>query len=121
MKEYAVGNEKKPLNKIWVFIFWIIVWQLAYYIIQRDIYVPSPISVFFRLKELVLLSEFWKSVASSIYRVITGLFLSIVMGIIIGTISSMNDYVYQLMQPLVTIVKSTPVLSFIIIALIWFS
>lgn len=68
-----------------------------------------------------MLSVFWKSVAYSIYRVMAGLILSILLGVGIGIISSMNDYVYDLINPLMTAIKSTPVLSFIIIALIWFS
>lgn len=68
-----------------------------------------------------MLSVFWKSVAYSIYRVMAGLILSILLGVGIGIVSSMNDYVYDLINPLMTAIKSTPVLSFIIIALIWFS
>lgn len=120
MEEYR-KKEKKILDKIWILIFWIIIWQIIYLIIQRDIYIPAPINVFMRLRELIFLPEFWRSITSSIYRVVVGLILSIVMGVIVGIVSSMNDYVYQLIQPLMTIIKSTPVLSFIIIALIWFS
>lgn len=121
MKDSTIKNKRKPLNKIAVCIFWIAVWQMIYFMIQRDIYVPSPFSVFIRLKELILLSVFWKSVAYSIYRVMVGLILSILFGISIGIVSSLNDYVYDLIHPLMTAIKSTPVLSFIIIALIWFS
>lgn len=121
MKDSTIKNKRKPLNKVVIFIFWIAVWQMIYFMIQRDIYVPSPFSVFIRLKELIMLSVFWKSVAYSIYRVMAGLILSILLGVGIGIISSMNDYVYDLINPLMTAIKSTPVLSFIIIALIWFS
>ncbi|SNS58547.1 NitT/TauT family transport system permease protein [Anaerovirgula multivorans] len=121
MKDFTIKNKRKPLNKVVIFIFWIVVWQMIYFMIQRDIYVPSPFSVFIRLKELIMLSVFWKSVAYSIYRVMAGLILSILLGVGIGIVSSMNDYVYDLINPLMTAIKSTPVLSFIIIALIWFS
>lgn len=121
MKDFTIKNKKKPLNKVLIFIFWIAVWQILYYIIQRDIYVPSPWDVFIRLKELLFLPLFWKSAAHSIYRVIAGLLLSFFLGIIIGLLSSLNQRVYDLMNPLISAIKSTPVMSFIIIALIWFS
>ncbi|SES97398.1 NitT/TauT family transport system permease protein [Natronincola peptidivorans] len=121
MTDSITKNKRKSLNKIFIFIFWIAVWQGAYLVIQRDLYVPAPLDVFLRLKELVVLEVFWRSVAYSIYRVIAGLILSIVLGVVIGIISSLNDYVYDLINPLMAAIKSTPVLSFIIIALIWFS
>lgn len=121
MKNSTIKNNKKFLKNISIFVFWILIWQMIYTIIGRDIYVPSPFSVFLTLKELIFLSLFWKSVVSSIYRILAGLILSIFFGIIIGIISSMNAYIHDLIKPLMIVIKSTPVLSFIIIALIWFS
>lgn len=121
MKDSTIKSNKKPLNKMVIFLFWIAVWQGIYWIIGRDIYVPSPFSVLMTLKELIFLQVFWKAIAHSIYRVLAGLFLSILLGVSVGLVSSMNDYVLQLINPLMTAIKSTPVLSFIIIALIWFS
>ncbi|TYQ13295.1 UNVERIFIED_CONTAM: NitT/TauT family transport system permease protein [Acetivibrio alkalicellulosi] len=120
MKDSTIKN-KKPLNKIFIFAFWIAIWQLVYFIVRQDIYVPSPISVFIRIRELVVLTAFWRSVSYSIYRVMAGIFLSIVIGLITAVISSINRYFHDLIQPLMTAIKSTPVLSFIILALIWFN
>ncbi|NLI58948.1 MAG: ABC transporter permease subunit [Clostridium sp.] len=121
MMNFIIKNKKSIINKIFIFVFWICVWQIVHLIIGRDIYVPSPLSVFVRLGELVFLKSFWFSVLYSIYRVIMGIFLSIIIGTLTAVISSMSTFVYNLIQPLMTAIKSTPVLSFIIIALIWFS
>lgn len=121
MKNSTIKNNKRPLNKFYIFIFWIIVWQIIYVIIRRDIYVPSPFSVFLTLKNLVFIWGFWEAVGFSIYRVIAGLLVSIFLGVGVAIISSINSYVYDLIKPLMIAIKSTPVLSFIIIALIWFS
>ncbi|MCC5911194.1 MAG: ABC transporter permease subunit [Clostridiaceae bacterium] len=121
MKDSTIISNKKSLNKFVIILFWVAVWQILHLFIGRDIYVPSPFSVVMRLKELIFLKVFWTSIAFSIYRVIIGLFLSITLGIIVGVISSMNRYVYDLIHPLMTAIKATPVLSFIILALIWLS
>lgn len=97
------------------------IWQAVHLIIGRDIYVPSPLSVFIRLSELVFLKSFWLSVLYSIYRVVAGILLSIVIGAITAVFSAISAFVLNLIHPLMTAIKSTPVLSFIIIALIWFS
>jgi NitT/TauT family transport system permease protein len=121
MKDFITKNKKKSVNKVFIFIIWMAVWQGMYFLVGRDIYVPSPINVFNRLKELIFLSFFWKSISHSIFRVIAGLFLSFLLGLIIGVASSINNYIYDLINPLIGVIKSTPVMSFIIIALIWFS
>lgn len=121
MKNSITKNKKQYFKNISIFIFWILVWQGLHLIIGRDIYVPSPFSVLIKLKELLFVPRFWLSVIYSIYRVLVGLLLSIILGIIVAIISSLNKYFHDLIKPFMTIIKSTPVLSFIIIALIWFS
>lgn len=121
MTDFTTKNKKSILNKILIFVFWICIWQAVHLIIGRDIYVPSPLSVFICLSELVFLKSFWLSVLYSIYRVVAGILISIVIGAITAVISGISTFVFNLIQPLMTAVKSTPVLSFIIIALIWFS
>ncbi|MDQ2085232.1 ABC transporter permease subunit [Herbivorax sp. ANBcel31] len=121
MKNSIMKDKNSLIKKIFIFVFWIGIWQIIHLIIGRDIYVPSPLSVFIRLSELIFLKTFWISVANSIYRVVLGIFLSILIGALTAVISSLSNFVYNLIQPLMTAIKSTPVLSFIIIALIWFS
>lgn len=121
MTDSTTKNNRIFLNSLFVLFFWIAVWQIVYWVVQRDIYVPSPFSVLVRLSELVFLAEFWRSVLLSLMRVFIGLTLSILLGIIMGLISSAYKYVYQLINPLMIAIKATPVMSFIIIALIWFS
>ncbi|KAB3536055.1 ABC transporter permease subunit [Alkaliphilus pronyensis] len=114
-------KDKKSLNKILVFIFWISIWQLTHIVVGRDIYVPSPLQVITTLGQMIFSNVFWRTIAYSIFRVVAGLSISILLGLIVGIISALNDYVYDIINPFMTILKSTPVLSFIIIALIWFT
>lgn len=120
MKDFSIKS-KKIVKGTLISLFWIGIWQIIHMIIGRDIYVPSPFSVFLTLRELIVLPVFWKTIAFSIYRVLIGLSLSVVLGVIVGIISALNKYVFDLINPLITVIKSTPVLSFITIALIWLS
>lgn len=121
MKDSITKNNKRLLNKLIVFIFWIGVWQIVYLLINNDLYVPAPISVFKTLKVLIFKLEFWQSVFASISRTLAGILISIVFGIIFGVICSVNKFMYDLINPLVITIKTTPIMSFIIIALVWFS
>ncbi|OEF97456.1 ABC transporter permease [Desulfuribacillus alkaliarsenatis] len=124
MKDFTLIS-KQSLNaiiyKLLILAFWVMVWQFGYMMIQKDIYLPSPVAVFTKLQELVLLKSFWISTAYTMYRVAVGLFLSMIIGLMLGVLASLNRFIYDLLHPLVVTIKSTPVMSFIIIALIWFT
>lgn len=117
----ASTTKNKWLNKFIVLVFWIIVWQLVYILINNELYVPAPINVIKTLKVLIFKLDFWQSVGFSIFRTLAGIAISIILGIVLGIVCSINAFLYELINPLVIAIKSTPIMSFIIIALVWFS
>ncbi len=98
---------------------WIIVWQLASMWLKQEILLASPVSVIKRLTELVILKDFWKSIAFSFGRIILGFFLALILGTALAALSSGFLAVEMLMEPLIIVIKATPVASFIILCLIW--
>ena len=98
---------------------WIIIWQLVSMWLKQEILLVSPVSVIKRLTELIMMEEFWKSVAFSFGRIILGFFLALILGTILAALSCGFFAVEMLMEPLITVVKATPVASFIILCLIW--
>ena len=98
---------------------WIIIWQLVSMWLKQEILLASPVSVIKRLTELIMMEEFWKSVAFSFGRIILGFFLALILGTILAALSCGFFAVEMLMEPLITVVKATPVASFIILCLIW--
>ena len=64
---------------------------------------------------------FWKCVFESVVRVIIGISVSIILGIIVGIFAGLNNSIEDFLQPVVVTVKATPVMSIIIIAIMWFS
>lgn len=121
MKGSITKNNKRLLNKFIVFAFWIGVWQLVYLLINNELYVPAPISVLKTLSVLICKLDFWQSVYASIARTLIGIIISILLGIVFGAICSVSKFMYDLINPLVIVIKTTPIMSFIIIALVWFS
>ena len=103
-----------------IIIFWIIIWELGSLFINNDILLPSPLEVLQVLGQLVQKSYFWLSVLSSVGRVLMGLALSIGIRIALGIIAGINKYVEELLNPLLITIKSTPIMSIIILALVWF-
>lgn len=119
MENFIISKNNK-ITKIWILVFWILVWEIASLIISKEVYLPSPISTLRALMGLIVQVKFWNSVFMSILRVAMGFIISCIGGILIGIICGLNRFFYELFNPLVITIKSTPVISFIIIALIWF-
>lgn len=102
-------------------LFWLGVWQLAYYGVGRDLLLASPLNVFKRVGELVVTGEFWLIIGTSFYRIMSGFVLGLLVGAALGMITAKWRPMYQLIQLPMNIIKATPVASFVILALIWIS
>jgi NitT/TauT family transport system permease protein len=112
---------KKIFSSIVIILFWFAVWQAASMIINKPLYMPSPYETFLSLASIITTALFWISVVYTIYRVLFGLVISFVLGVILAFIASRFDFFQRLLRPFITIVKSTPVASVIVLALVWFS
>ncbi|MCY6484169.1 ABC transporter permease subunit [Clostridium aestuarii] len=110
---------KKIIKKFLILLFWLLIWELCSLFINNEILFPSPFSVFRTLCVLIGKRYFWQSVFRSILRVIVALILSIIIGIILGVISGINEFVEELLNPFIITIKATPVISIIIIVLVW--
>ena len=100
-------------------VFWLLVWQGIHLWIGKDILIPSPLSVLQKLFEFFGEWEFWLSVGTSLFRVISGLLLGTVLGIAIAVLTAKSSFIKTLFSPVLHIIKATPVASFIILAILW--
>ena len=91
---------------------WIMVWQLTSMYLKQEILLASPVSVIKRLTELIVMGDFWKSVVFSFVRIILGFSLALILGIVLAALSSAFFAVEVLMEPLIMVIKATPVASF---------
>jgi NitT/TauT family transport system permease protein len=102
-------------------LFWLMVWQAASMIIRQSLYMPSPLETFAALTGLVKTDVFWLSVAFTFFRVVMGVALSFVIGILLAFFAARSMFLEQLLRPVVAAAKATPVMSIIMLALVWFT
>ena len=107
------------LKFLTVLAFWIAVWCLLSWRINNDFLFPSPLAVIKELGTLIGEKSFWVISLTSLFRVLLGTVVSIVIGIILGVITSHSKVLDLLISPLMSVIKSTPVASFIILACVW--
>lgn len=114
---------KKILKSIGVTLlvlaFWLLIWWLAAYRMGRALLLPSPDAVFKKLCELILTADFWLIVMRSILRVVLGILLAVVSGVLLALLTSRIRILYRLFYPILSVIKATPIASFVILALLW--
>lgn len=101
--------------------FWIAVWQGVSLAVGSEILVASPARTFGALLSLLREGAFYRAVLGSLMRICAGFALALALGIALGALSFVVGWVRALLHPVVSVVKATPVASFVILALIWIS
>ena len=94
-------------------LFWLLVWQAAAMALHQPLLLSSPLRVAERLFALLGERAFYAALGYSLRRIALGFFA----GFLLGGLPLME----ALLRPLMVTVKSVPVASFIILALIWLS
>ena len=112
---------KNNVRKLSILIFWLLIWEIFALIINKEIYLPSPILTFKTLIDILLDKSTYIIIIISCYRTILGLIISCIIGIILGFACGLNKFLYDLINPIVIVIRSTPVISIIILAIIWLS
>lgn len=105
--------------RIAVCLFWLLLWALAARLVGRELLLPSPVQVLRRLIELARSREYWGMIANSLLRVLTGIVGATLLGVLLAILTESSAPARALLSPVMTLVKSTPVASFIILALVW--
>jgi NitT/TauT family transport system permease protein len=98
---------------------WLAAWQGAYLLVRQEILLPSPAHTFGRLWELSQTMEFWKASVMTLLRIVEGFVLGVAAGTLLGVLTAFSSVLYDFFHPAISVIKATPVASFIILALVW--
>lgn len=102
----------------------LILWQLGamlfeHFVVLGGFLVATPAAVFRRLLALWSQLSFWQTVWFSFGRIVTGFFAALTLGSLLAAAAGRFPLLETLFWPYITVIKATPVASFIILCLIW--
>lgn len=113
------GKLPGALKTLFALLFWVAVWWGIALIVNREVLIPTPDRVAVRLYELFFTGTFHKSIALSVLRITAGFAAAVLLGTVSGALSAKIGLFDTLISPLLSVIKATPVASFIILALVW--
>ena len=111
---------KKAATILGITAFWLALWFIGSRAVNNSLILPTPFETAKRLCELILEKDFWIFSALSLIRIIIGIAIAIPSALIMSAICSYSVIAKKLFEPAVLIMKSTPVVSFILIAIFIF-
>lgn len=109
----------KALKITLITLFWLVIWWVLSLIVGTSLLLPSPITVAVHLFDLFKTSYFWLSLLMSLLRVIIGIILGIIFGFALALLCYRIKLIYDVLNPLMTVIKATPVASFIILVVLF--
>ncbi len=109
--------KRKTLYIILSVIFWLCVWELAAKAVKLNFVFPAFHETVVALFRLAKTSAYWLAVLASLGRILLGLVFGVLAGTFLGAVCAKSKTAEILISPLITVIKSTPVASFIL--LLW--
>lgn len=110
---------KRILKNCLIAAFWLALWAGLTFAANKPLLLPGPWAVLKRLLELAATAEFWATTARTLLRIGLGLLYAVPAGVLLAAATCRFRLLRELLSPLLIIVQSTPVASFILLLLIW--
>ena len=114
-------KKHKVLKVLIALVFWIGLWEILSLIVGKAVILPSPVSVAIRLGELLITGDFYITCLNSIARIFAGLLSGVLLGVVLAVVSKMSTIADAIVSPAISVIKSTPVASIIILLLFIFA
>ncbi len=111
--------KNKFIRTTLIVLIWLVIWQAAALVVNNSILLSGPVETVKALIELGSTSAFYISVGITAGKILLGFLIGMVTGSVLSVLSYKAGIIKEFLSPFVSVIKSIPVVSFIIIALIW--
>ena len=110
---------KRAAEILAALLFWGLVWQLVALRTDLELILPTPWTVLRRLWELLFTGGFYATLGLSFLRIGAGYAAGVLCGALLALAAWKAKAVRVLLEPLMTVIRATPVASFIIMVILW--
>ena len=110
---------RKSIRKIIIIAFWIGMWEVANLLIDNPILMAGPYETLKALAEMGGEKDFWLSLRNSFVNITGGILIGCLAGVLLACIAATFSFAQEVLSPLIKVIKSIPVVSFVVIILLW--
>lgn len=118
MKHFTI-----PLRslKIGGSLFLIVLWEVGARLLDEQLILPGPVETIGHAVAMIVAPGFLKILGSTILRGMIGFSIALFLAFFLGLWAGLSPRFHAFFSPLLITLRSVPVVSFILLALIWFS
>ncbi len=106
-------------RKLVIVIGWILVWEILSLCISNPVLMAGPYETLKTLCAMACTAEYWLSAAGTLARAVCGILAGFICAAVLGWISYRSRIFREITEPLFSVIKSVPVVSFIVLILLW--
>jgi len=106
-------------KKALVWAFYLVLYQILYWVVDQDILLASPVQILGSLGRLVREPAFFLAAGATFARIASGFLIGLLTGTLAAILTFRSRIVEALLMPLIRAIRATPITSFIILALVW--
>ena len=111
----------KNKKKAGILLFWLLVWELAALLMDNPFLLVTPLETLRSILGMMTERSFYLRIALSVGKISLGFLLGSLGGIVFAVLSFRYSWLEELIEPIVRWMKAVPVVSFVVLLLIWFS
>lgn len=112
---------KRRIGRLLSVFALLLFWWLAAFCVNSPLILPSPAAVFMRLTVIVRDGGFWRNYVSTLLRCAVSFSVTAVLGVALGILCGLFEFFAFFMEIPLAAVRGAPVVSFILVALFWFT
>lgn len=106
---------KKIIYIVLSIVTWLLIWELGASIVNNVAFFAGVGDTFKALGSLVITIDFWKTILFSMLRIAFGFFAGVIVGVLLAFICHKSEFLHKFFSIGISVIKSTPVASIIII------
>ena len=111
--------KKKWCRKGCIILGWLLVWQVISMLVGNDLLLVGPLETFRALIVHGLETDFWLACGGSVLRIGAGFVAGMLLGVLLAMLSARTKWVEEVLEPVMILLKTVPVASFVVLFLIW--
>lgn len=110
---------KQLIRKIMIICVWIGIWEMLALVTHSKLIMAGPVETLSALAEMVVTGAFYRCILFSVCRILCGFCIALCGAVLLASLSFRFVLIREFLHPFFLFVRSVPVASFIIIALLW--
>lgn len=114
-------HSKFKFKNIIIFVFWIVVWQILYMIVNEPLFLAGPYGTLKSLVKVLKEVSTYGIIAKSVTKIIGGFFVALMTAVLTAFMAWSMKIIREGLTPLMAFAKAVPIASVIVLFLAWFS